>query len=202
MGRGFGERLRTGDGDGGSDPGSAAERISEIAGHGLSALKAQLPDLPLIAEDLGVITEDVLALMRQFALPGMRVLQFAFDGNPANPHLPYLHVRECLAYTGTHDNDTTLGWYERLDPRTRARVDFFLRVTPGAMPEALIRAALGSVAQLAVVPMQDLLGLGSEARLNTPGTVSGNWRWRLPAGALTEELARTYARLNASFGRA
>ena len=168
----------------------------------LGALKAQLPDLPLVAEDLGVITPDVLELMRRFALPGMRVLQFGFDGNPANPHLPYLHVRECLAYTGTHDNDTALGWYESLDPATRERVDFFLRLTPGAMPDALIRAALGSVAELAVIPAQDLLGLGSQARLNKPGTTRGNWQWRLPEQALSEELARHCARLNASFGRA
>jgi 4-alpha-glucanotransferase len=168
----------------------------------LFALKAQLPELPLVAEDLGVITADVLELMHRFALPGMRVLQFGFDGNPANPHLPYLHVRECVAYTGTHDNDTSLGWYARLDPPTRERVDFFLRVTPGAMPEALIRAALGSVAELAVIPAQDLLGLGSAARLNTPGTRHGNWQWRLPEHALTEELAHRFARLNASFGRA
>jgi 4-alpha-glucanotransferase len=168
----------------------------------LAALQAQLPDLPLVAEDLGVITADVLELMRRFALPGMRVLQFGFDGNPANPHLPYLHVRDGVVYTGTHDNDTALGWYASLDPPTRERVDFFLRVTPGAMPETLIRAALGSVAELAIIPAQDLLGLGSEARLNTPGTTHGNWQWRLPEQALTEELARQCARLNASFGRA
>ncbi len=168
----------------------------------LEALTAQLPDLPLVAEDLGVITADVLELMRRFALPGMRVLQFGFDGDPANPHLPYRYVRECVAYTGTHDNDTSLGWYAKLDPATRERVDFFLRVTPGAMPEALIRAALGSVAQLAIIPAQDLLGLGSQARLNTPGTTHGNWRWRLPERALSEELARHCARLNGSFGRA
>jgi 4-alpha-glucanotransferase len=132
----------------------------------------------------------------------MRVLQFGFDGNPTNPHLPYMHVRECLAYTGTHDNDTSLGWYASLDAVTRERVDFFLRLSPGAMPEALLRAALGSVAELAVIPAQDLLGLGSEARLNTPGTTQGNWQWRLPEHALTEELARHCARLNTSFGRA
>jgi 4-alpha-glucanotransferase len=168
----------------------------------LAALQAQLPDLPLVAEDLGVITAEVLELMRRFALPGMRVLQFAFDGNAANPHLPYRHVRECVAYTGTHDNDTALGWYASLDPPTRERVDFFLRVTPGAMPEAFVRAALGSVAELAVIPAQDLLGLGSAARLNTPGTTRGNWQWRLPEQALTEDLARHCARLNTSFGRA
>ena len=123
--------------------------------------------------------------MQRFGLPGMRVLQFGFDGNPANPHLPYQHLRDCVVYTGTHDNDTTLGWYRSLDPPTTARVDFFLRAGAASMPEPLIRAALGSVAQLAVLPVQDLLGLGSEARLNTPGTIRGNWQWRVPPGALS-----------------
>ena len=132
----------------------------------------------------------------------MRVLQFGFDGEAGNVHVPHRHVRECVAYTGTHDNDTTLGWYSHLDPDTRQRVDFYLRLTPGAMPEALTRAALGSVAQLAVIPAQDVLGLGSEARLNTPGTTSGNWTWRLPGAALTPQLAQAYAQLNHAFGRA
>jgi len=131
----------------------------------------------------------------------MRVLQFAFDGNAANPHLPYLHLRDCVAYTGTHDNDTTLGWYRSLDPPTTARVDFFLRAGAASMPEPLIRAALGSVAQLAVLPVQDLLGLGSEARFNTPGTLRGNWQWRVPPGVLSTELAQRCAQLNRAFGR-
>ena len=168
----------------------------------LRRLLDEFSDLPLVAEDLGVITEDVLALKSGFGLPGMRVLQFAFDGDPANAHLPYLHERDCVAYTGTHDNDTTLGWYASLDRDTAQRVDYFLRVTEGAMPAALIRAALGSVASLAIIPAQDILGLDSFARLNTPGTVEGNWTWRLPAGALTAQLARDYARLNGAFGRA
>ena len=168
----------------------------------LRRLLDEFSDLPLVAEDLGVITEDVLALKNGFGLPGMRVLQFAFDGDPANAHLPYLHERDCVAYTGTHDNDTTLGWYSSLDRDTAQRVDFFLRVTPGAMPEALVRAALGSVARLAIIPAQDILGLGAAARLNTPGTVGRNWTWRLPAGALTAQLARHYAHLNGAFGRA
>jgi 4-alpha-glucanotransferase len=168
----------------------------------LRRLLDEFSDLPLVAEDLGVITEDVLALKNGFGLPGMRVLQFAFDGAPDNAHLPYLHERDCVAYTGTHDNDTTLGWYSSLDRDTARRVDYFLRVTAGAMPEALIRAALGSVARLAIIPAQDVLGLDSSARLNTPGTVEGNWTWRLPAGALTAQLARDYARLNGAFGRA
>jgi 4-alpha-glucanotransferase len=162
----------------------------------------EFSDLPLVAEDLGLITEDVLALKNGFRLPGMRVLQFSFDGDPDNPHLPYLYDRDCVVYTGTHDNDTTLGWYRSLDRNTMQRVDYFLRATAEAMPEALIRAALASVARLAVLPAQDLLGLDSAARLNTPGTVAGNWTWRLPPGALTTELAHHYCRLNDAFGRA
>jgi 4-alpha-glucanotransferase len=144
----------------------------------------------------------VLALRTGFGLPGMRVLQFAFDADAANPHRPYLHERASIVYTGTHDNDTALGWYSHLDAESARRVNFFLGATPAQVPEALIRAALGSVALLAIIPAQDLLGLSSEARLNTPGTVSGNWIWRLPPGALDPALARRCAQLNAAFGRA
>jgi 4-alpha-glucanotransferase len=168
----------------------------------LRRLREELGELPLVAEDLGVITPEVVALRKAFGLPGMRVLQFAFDGNPENPHLPYMHEPDNVAYTGTHDNDTALGWYRRLDPAIRARVDLFLRAAADAMPEMLIRAALGSVARLAVVPAQDVLALGSEARLNTPGTSTGNWSWKLPPGALDAQLAERYARLNGCFGRA
>jgi len=167
----------------------------------LQRLRDEFPDLPLVAEDLGVITDDVLALKTGFALPGMKVLQFGFDGDPGNPHVPYKVERDCIAYTGTHDNDTTLGWYLKLDPTMRARVDFYLGSGAG-MPVALIRAALSSVAQLAVIPMQDLLELGSEARFNTPGTSSGNWVWRLPQHSLSAALAERYRHLNGSFGRA
>ncbi len=168
----------------------------------LRLLMDELGDLPILAEDLGVITDDVVALRKGFGLPGMRVLQFAFSGEGDNPHLPHMHEHDSVVYTGTHDNDTTLGWYRSLDNETRCRVDSLLRVAPGSMPEALIREALGSVGQLAVIPAQDLLALGSEARLNTPGTVHGNWSWRLPAGALTPQLARHYAQLNSMYGRA
>jgi 4-alpha-glucanotransferase len=167
----------------------------------LERLRAAFPGLPLVAEDLGVITDDVVALMQHFALPGMRVLQFGFDGNRANPHLPYEYVRECVAYTGTHDNDTALGWYASLDPGTRQRVELFLGAAGVPIPEAMARTALASVAQLAVIPVQDLLGLGSAARFNTPGTTQGNWQWQLPRGALSAELAQHFARLNESFGR-
>jgi 4-alpha-glucanotransferase len=167
----------------------------------LRLLMDELGDLPIVAEDLGLITEDVVALRKGFGLPGMRVLQFAFSGESDNPHLPHMHEHDSVVYTGTHDNDTTLGWYRSLDEETRRRVDSMLRVAPGSMPEALIREALGSVGQLAIIPAQDLLGLGSEARLNTPGTVRDNWRWRLPAGALTPELGRHFAHLNGMYGR-
>ena len=160
-----------------------------------------LGDLPIVAEDLGVITPDVEALRKGFELPGMRVLQFGFSGEATNPHLPHMHERDSVVYTGTHDNDTTLGWYRTLPESARHQVDFFLRLSPNAMPEALIRAALGSVGELAVVPVQDLLSLGSEARLNTPGTATGNWNWRLNPGALTHELAQHYRALNGIYGR-
>lgn len=168
----------------------------------LQALKRDWPDLPLVAEDLGDITAAVDALRRDFGLPGMRVLQFGFDGAPANPHLPHNIGRDAVTYTGTHDNDTTAGWYRALDRETRLRVDFLLRSDLLPMPEALVRAALGSPAGLAVIPIQDLLGLGSEARLNTPGTVAGNWCWKLEHGALTNEIAGWCNSLNQAYGRA
>jgi len=169
----------------------------------LSRLREEFSDLPLAAEDLGDITPEVYALRDAFGLPGMRVLQFAFDGDTANPHRPYLHERTSVAYSGTHDNDTTAGWYAHLDRETAARVDLYLGVSGlPAVAQALVRATLGSVARLAVVPVQDLLGLGSEARFNTPGTTSGNWAWRLPPAALDARLAARYAALNTVYGRA
>ena len=167
----------------------------------LSALRDSLGELPLVAEDLGVITPDVVALRRAFDLPGMRVLQFGFDGSANNLHLPYNYTQRTVAYTGTHDNDTTLGWYRSLDAAAAERVTAFLGAAPDSMPQALVRATLASVAVLAVVPLQDVLSLGSEARFNVPGTVGGNWSWRLGEGALTAEAAAQYRRLNELFGR-
>jgi 4-alpha-glucanotransferase len=167
----------------------------------LQLLKAETPTLPVVAEDLGVITPDVEALRHDFGLAGMRVLQFGFDGTGDNLHLPHMYERISVVYTGTHDNDTTVGWYGSLDAATRQRVDYLLRAGPGQMPEAMIHALTASVAQLAVVPMQDLLSLGSAARLNTPGTVTGNWSWRLPEHSLTPQLAQRFAQLNRVFGR-
>jgi len=167
----------------------------------LKALAQDAPDLPVVAEDLGEITPEVDALRRRFALPGMHVLQFAFDGNPDNPHLPHRHAPDGVVYTGTHDNDTLRGWLGGLDADALQRVEFYLRAPLSEVPTALHRAALGSVARLAMLPMQDLLELGSEARFNTPGTTAGNWSWQLPARALDSGLASWFARLNEVFGR-
>jgi 4-alpha-glucanotransferase len=142
----------------------------------------------LVAEDLGVITPAVEALRVAAGLPGMKVLQFAFDGNPGNPHLPAHHGEHSVVYTGTHDNDTTLGWWQSLDAGTRQLVQAELSDPDEPMPWALVRLALSSVARLAVVPMQDLLALGSEARMNTPGVSDGNWTWQAAPGLFDHAL--------------
>jgi 4-alpha-glucanotransferase len=171
-------------------------------GHALfEALRAEHPDLPVVAEDLGLITEDVHALRRAFGLPGMRVLQFGFDGSRDNPHLPHNFDPELVAYTGTHDNDTTVGWYRGLDAQSAQRVQVYLETTAGGVPESLMRACLSSVAHLAILPAQDLLQLDSSARFNTPGTAAGNWTWRLPHGGLTAPLAAHFRELNQRFDR-
>ncbi|HEY9182299.1 MAG TPA: 4-alpha-glucanotransferase, partial [Gammaproteobacteria bacterium] len=145
----------------------------------LTALREKLGGVPLVAEDLGIITDEVRALRDRFHLPGMVVLQFAFDGSADNPHLPQHHRQNAVVYTGTHDNDTTVGWYASLDSRTRDAVHRVLGVGAAPpVPEFLIDAAYASKAALAIVPMQDLLGLDSGARMNKPGTLVGNWRWR------------------------
>ena len=144
--------------------------------------------LPVVAEDLGVITPQVNALRDEFGLPGMRVAQFAFSGDPENPHRPSNYVGNTVAYTGTHDNDTTLGWYRSLDDQTREEVDR-LAGTDTPMPWALISVVMNSVAQLAIVPMQDFLGLDGGSRMNTPGEAEGNWSWRFERERLTPDLA-------------
>jgi 4-alpha-glucanotransferase len=149
------------------------------------AVEAQLGPLPVVAEDLGVITAPVVRLRRELGFPGMAVLQFGIGGDPSNPHLPANHEEQSVVYTGTHDNDTTLGWWESLtdDEREWSELD------PADPVRALIAAAWGSRAALAVAPLQDVLGLGNEARMNLPGTESGNWGWRYARRALTAELA-------------
>ena len=143
----------------------------------------------LVAEDLGVITPEVDALRTRFDLPGMKIVQFAFNEDPDNPYLPVHHGELSVVYTGTHDNDTTMGWWQGLDDDTRDRVRSHLLDPDEEMPWALIRLALASTARLAVVPAQDLLGLDSASRMNMPGTAAGNWGWQAPAGAFDHDLA-------------
>ncbi|MCC5857641.1 MAG: 4-alpha-glucanotransferase [Ectothiorhodospiraceae bacterium] len=145
-----------------------------------------LGPLQLVAEDLGDITPAVDQLRRTLGFPGMRVLQFGFEGDADNPHRPGNHVPESVVYTGTHDNDTTLGWWRSLSADQRREVLGFLCHPHEDMPRALVHAAMASVGRLAVVPMQDLLGLGSEARMNTPGNPRGNWGWRLETHPLND----------------
>jgi 4-alpha-glucanotransferase len=155
----------------------------------------------LVAEDLGVITPEVEALRDRFGLPGMKILQFAYDGSADNPYLPRHHGERSVVYTGTHDNDTTVGWWVGLDEPARAEVRASLADPDEAMPWALVRLALASTARLAVVPAQDLLGLGSEARMNTPGTDDGNWAWQAPPGAFDGALAARLRALVTASGR-
>lgn len=148
------------------------------------AVQEELGRLPFIAEDLGLITPDVQALREQFQLPGTRVLQFAFDGHSDNPYLPNNFVSNTVAYTGTHDNAPTREWYEQLPEYQRQNFWNYLKRTPGASDDAapsLVNLAWSSIAALTVAPLQDLLNLGAESRMNIPGRGDGNWRWRSPA---------------------
>jgi 4-alpha-glucanotransferase len=159
------------------------------------ALQAALGSLPLVAEDLGLITPEVDALRKQLGAPGMKVLQFGFGNRGAHNHLPHRMTVDTVAYTGTHDNDTTQGWWQSATKYERAAVDAYAGPVADRPVWPLIRTAFASVAEMAIVPAQDLLELGSEARMNTPAVPSGNWAWRAPNGAWTPELA---ARLKAT----
>jgi 4-alpha-glucanotransferase len=164
-----------------------------VAGPGagfFQAVQTELGRLPFIAEDLGVITPDVQALRDQFRLPGMRILQFAFDGHADNPYLPHNFVHNTVAYTGTHDNATTRQWYEELPDNQRQNFWSYLKRAPGTSADAapeLMRLAWSSPAALAIAPLQDLLNLGSEARMNVPGRADGNWRWRVREDMLSPQ---------------
>lgn len=146
-------------------------------------LHQQFKTMPIIAEDLGIITPDVIALRDHYGFPGMKILQFAFDSGPDNPYLPHNLTPNAVIYTGTHDNNTTLGWWQALDAGGKDRVRSYLRQPCREMPWPLIETALASVCNLAVIPMQDLLALPSTSRMNTPGTAVSNWQWRLSADA-------------------
>lgn len=167
-----------------------------------SAMTSAPATPPLVAEDLGLITPPVEVLRQRFALPGTRVLQFAFDGDPDNPHLPDRHDRREVACTGTHDTDTLAGWWQSLDETARALARRSLRLPDDAGPARLRAALLASPADLAVLPMQDVLLLGSAARMNTPGLADGQWRWRLRRGQADARLARAMRALLRDSGRA
>ncbi|PYS76495.1 MAG: 4-alpha-glucanotransferase [Acidobacteria bacterium] len=177
------------------------------------AIKSELGTLPIIAEDLGFITPDVIELRDEFDFPGMRILQFAFSSDATNKDLPHNYVRNTVAYTGTHDNDTALGWF-RSEPggassvRSAAQIERerrfcleYLDTDGSQINWDFIRAVFASVGDTALVPLQDALGLSSEARTNTPATMSGNWSWRLQDGALTEQLAARLRHLAELYGR-
>jgi 4-alpha-glucanotransferase len=177
------------------------------------ALHEALGELPLVAEDLGLITPEVRALRKRFRLPGMRVLQFGFGGDPrTNEHCPHNHTGDCVVYTGTHDNNTSLGWFHGVEPLAssagleaiQAERSAALKYMASNGQEVhwdMIRLALGSVGHLAIVPLQDVLGLGEEARMNYPGRPEGNWQWRYVADLLTSKRAGRLRELTEIYGR-
>lgn len=192
---------------------ATAERGEWVAVPGRDIFRAMLAatgdELPIVAEDLGTITPDVHRLRDEFNFPGMRVLQFAFGGDPHDTHLPHEYTRRSVAYTGTHDNDTAVGWFEaRSRPgadegrrRERANCLKYLGTDGSEINWDFIRAVYMSVAVLAVAQLQDVLGLGTEARMNVPASAGGNWAWRFRAGALTAELAGRLKEMAATYGR-
>ena len=160
-----------------------------------------LGPLPIIAEDLGLITPDVTTLRRRFAFPGMRVLQFAFGDDSRNVYLPHHHEPDSVVYTGTHDNDTTIGWWSSASAHERAHTLAYLGCEGREMHWDLIRAACASVADTAIIPLQDVLGLGGEHRMNLPGHAEGHWQWRFDWGQVQPEHASRLAALCRLYGR-
>ncbi|PPS41183.1 4-alpha-glucanotransferase [Chroococcidiopsis sp. TS-821] len=167
------------------------------------AINEQLGKLPVLAEDLGVITPEVEALRDRFEFPGMKILQFAFGSDAGNPFLPFNFPRNCVVYTGTHDNDTTVGWFNSASEYEKERLLRYLGcLSSDGIHWDLIRLALSSVANQALVPLQDLLGLPTEARMNYPSKPEGNWEWRYHADSLTSELSDRLKSLTELYGRA
>ena len=166
----------------------------------------RLPSIQLVVEDLGLITPDVRELKQQYHLPGMIVLQFAFFGDPTkNPYIPFNIDNNAVVYTGTHDNNTIRGWFEQeIDPSVKQRINDYMaeNVTADNVHWVFIRLAFSSVADKAVVPLQDLLGLGADARMNTPSQTVGNWCWRVTTAQLSQELERVLLLVTQTYGRA
>ena len=165
------------------------------------AIRDSLGDIPIIAEDLGVITDDVVDLRDSFGLPGMKILQFAFDSGEDNDYIPHNFTRNCIVYTGTHDNDTVAGWFAKAKKEDQQYVLNYLNSDGKNIARDFIRLAFASVAYTAITPMQDLLGLGTEARMNLPGTTQNNWQWRMKRGQASSGLAEELAGMTKLFGR-
>jgi 4-alpha-glucanotransferase len=165
------------------------------------AIASALGPIEIVVEDLGLITADVVELRQRLGYPGMKVLQFAFNGDPQNVYLPHMYESQCVVYTGTHDNDTTIGWFTSLDTTDRARVQSYIGRDGRDVAWDLMRIALASVASVALFPLQDVLRLGQEGRMNTPGRAGGNWGWRYQPDQLTEDLARGLRSLTEMYGR-
>ncbi len=158
-------------------------------------------NLPIIAEDLGLITPEVLKLRDTFNFPGMKVLQFGFDNTEENDFLPHYYNENCVCYTGTHDNDTTLGWYKGASRASKIKIKKYMHTDAENVSWDFIRVCLGCVAKFAIVPFQDYLSLGTKARMNTPGVADNNWAWRFKEDVLTKELAKEINRTVELFGR-
>jgi 4-alpha-glucanotransferase len=169
--------------------------------HFFDAVQNALGGLPIIAEDLGKITPDVVELRQRYDLPGMKILQFAFSTDPCDPFLPHNYSVNCVAYTGTHDNDTSLGWYQSVPEKERDLCRRYLARSGNDISWDMIRGIWLSVAVLALAPMQDILSLGTEARMNFPGKPSGNWTWRILPNALSEGLRNRIRETNYLYGR-
>ncbi|MDE6963383.1 MAG: 4-alpha-glucanotransferase [Lachnospiraceae bacterium] len=165
-------------------------------------MKKKIGDKPVIAEDLGFLTPTVNQLLKKSGYPGMKVLQFAFDSREESDYLPHNYTANSVVYTGTHDNDTTVGWYQVINRRDRSFAKKYLNIKSSRELEwNFIRAALGSVSDTAVIPMQDYLGLGSEARINVPSTLGTNWKWRMVKGQIPEGLAEKIYDVCKLYGR-
>ena len=169
----------------------------------LSRLKQEFGQLPIIAEDLGVISAEVIALRETFDLPGMKILQFAFGSGPENVFLPIYHTSNCVVYTGTHDNNSTIGWFD--EDASKEEKDYLLKYLGKEKTQTigwdLIRLAMSSVADHAVFPMQDILELGSDSRMNIPSIANGNWTWRFNSEALTQNISKRLGELTITYGR-
>ena len=166
-----------------------------------NVVRTALGDLPILAEDLGVITPDVEELRDSFDLPGMRIFQFAFGSGPQYYFLPHHYIPQCVVYTGTHDNDTAVGWYQRVSGEEKKFYHRYMHRDGSDVAWDMIRGAWGSVAVFSLAPIQDFLGLDNSARMNYPGNPSGNWTWRMPANALTDELKTSIKELNHLYSR-